>query len=205
MRSALASLERLLEYKSIPQEASHNLASDPAADAWPLTGRIEFRDLAMRYRAGLPLALQHFSATIEARTKVGIVGRTGAGKSTLILALFRLVELASGPLRLLQVLIPQLQLRVPPGGLRVSAWPYGPLHGRTHPEQRARDHPWNQSKQADQGTFSSGSKKHVHICNTNRNAISLAPILLCPRVARALEMSPQLLICFTYGFSTESQ
>ena len=72
------------------------MQSDPAVGAWPSAGRVEFRDVSLRYRPGLPLALERFSATIEARSKVGIVGRTGAGKSTLILALFRLVEPTSG-------------------------------------------------------------------------------------------------------------
>lgn len=96
MRTAFAALERLLEYMELPQEPPHTLESDPPHAAWPIAGRIEFRQLCMRYRPGLPLALTELTATVPAGSKEGIVGRTGAGKSTLVLALFRLVEPASG-------------------------------------------------------------------------------------------------------------
>lgn len=69
---------------------------DPRADAWPSKGTIEFVDLSLRYRPGLPLALEGFSAVVEGGSTTGIVGRTGAGKSTLVLALLRLVEPAGG-------------------------------------------------------------------------------------------------------------
>ena len=97
LRTYVACLERVLEYLHLPQEAAREVAADPPAGKWPHAGAaIEFRALSMRYRPGLPLALKDFSATVGARQKAGIVGRTGAGKSTLILALFRLVEPASG-------------------------------------------------------------------------------------------------------------
>lgn len=96
MRTSVAALERLLDYLDLPQEPEHERPDDPPIGQWPTAGRIEFLDLCMRYRPGLPLALQDLSATVEAGAKVGIVGRTGAGKSTLVLALFRLVEPASG-------------------------------------------------------------------------------------------------------------
>ena len=69
-----------------------------AADdtSWVDGGRIEFCDVCLRYRPGLPLVLHSFSAVIEARQKAAVVGRTGAGKSSLVLALFRLVEPVSG-------------------------------------------------------------------------------------------------------------
>ncbi|KAL1500520.1 hypothetical protein AB1Y20_013176 [Prymnesium parvum] len=94
--NGFASLERLLQFRELPQEPAHFLPSDPAESEWPAGGRVEFRALSLRYRPGLPLVLIDFSTVLEAKSKVGIVGRTGAGKSTLILALFRLVEWASG-------------------------------------------------------------------------------------------------------------
>ena len=69
MRTAFAALERLLEYLDLPQEPPHVLPTDPPPEQWPTAGKIEFRDLCMRYRVGLPLALHGFSATIEPRTK----------------------------------------------------------------------------------------------------------------------------------------
>lgn len=96
MQTGFAALERLLEYTTLPQERPHELPCDPHEDAWPTGGSVEFLNLSMRYRPNLPLALQDFCVTIEAKSTVGIVGRTGAGKSTLILALLRLVEFDSG-------------------------------------------------------------------------------------------------------------
>ncbi len=107
----MACLERLLEYLHLPQEAApppkaaetkatpttlkDGMASDVDGD-WPADGSIEFKDVNLRYRPDLPFVLHDFSARINAKEKTGIVGRTGAGKSSLILALFRLVELDSG-------------------------------------------------------------------------------------------------------------
>lgn len=63
---------------------------------WPRNGRIEFRDAILCYRPGLPNALDGVNFTISPGEKIGIVGRTGSGKSSLFLALFRMVELNFG-------------------------------------------------------------------------------------------------------------
>ena len=76
-RTGFASLERVLEYTSLPQEAARSCDADPCSSEWPLSGAIEFTGLSMRYRPGLPLTLVDFSARIEAQQKAGIVGRTG--------------------------------------------------------------------------------------------------------------------------------
>jgi len=62
-------------------------------EAWPSKGVIEFRSVCLRYRQGLPLVLNNCSFVIQSNEKVGVVGRTGAGKSSLVTALLRLVEL----------------------------------------------------------------------------------------------------------------
>ena len=66
------------------------LQSDPPLDAWPLGGAITFSNVSVIYRPGLPPAVQGFSAELRAQERSAVVGRTGAGKSTLVLALFRL-------------------------------------------------------------------------------------------------------------------
>lgn len=92
----MASLERLLEYLHLPQEEALTLPADPEATAWPSCGKVEFKQLCVRYRPTLPNAVDGLTASIEGGQKAGIVGRTGAGKSSLILALFRLVEANGG-------------------------------------------------------------------------------------------------------------
>eukprot|EP00127_Corallochytrium_limacisporum_P007530 Clim_evm52s253 gene=Clim_evmTU52s253 len=63
---------------------------------WPTEGRVVFREYAVRYRKGLDLVLKDINVHIEGGEKIGVCGRTGAGKSSLTLGLFRLIEPASG-------------------------------------------------------------------------------------------------------------
>ena len=62
--------------------------------------KVEFSDYGLRYREGLDLVIKEITATVSGGEKVGIVGRTGAGKSTLTVALFRLVEAAEGSIKI---------------------------------------------------------------------------------------------------------
>ena len=65
-------------------------------DAWPGTGNVTFHQLGLRYRDGLDLVLKGIDIDIRGGEKIGIVGRTGAGKSSLTLGLFRILEAAGG-------------------------------------------------------------------------------------------------------------
>ena len=90
--SNMSSAQRLLEYSDLPVEG---VLSVP--DAFQITrGKIKFDKVFMRYRPGLPLSLAGLSFTIHAGHKVGIIGRTGAGKSSVLQVLFRLVNPESG-------------------------------------------------------------------------------------------------------------
>ncbi|KAI5307223.1 hypothetical protein KEM56_002596 [Ascosphaera pollenicola] len=71
----------------------HTLEVD---SSWPQAGRIKFENVQMRYRPGLPLVLKGLSMDVQGGEKIGIVGRTGAGKSSIMSALFRLSELDGG-------------------------------------------------------------------------------------------------------------
>jgi ABC-type multidrug transport system fused ATPase/permease subunit len=75
MNMSFTSLERLLEYKQLPQEAPHSLPSDPPEDHWPSKAVIEFQDVQARYRPGLPLCLKGCSFTVRSGESIGIVGR----------------------------------------------------------------------------------------------------------------------------------
>lgn len=91
----MVSTERLYHYgTSIDEEPPLHLAAVP--DNWPQKGEIVFNEVQMRYRDGLPLVLQGLNMTVAGGERIGIVGRTGAGKSSIMSTLFRLVELSGG-------------------------------------------------------------------------------------------------------------
>ncbi|KRF85624.1 multidrug resistance-associated protein 1 isoform X12 [Drosophila virilis] len=93
----IVSVERIKEYGETKQEAAWELEEDKKKPKnWPEDGRVEFKDFQVRYREGLELVLRGVSFNISGGQKVGIVGRTGAGKSSLTLALFRIIESAGG-------------------------------------------------------------------------------------------------------------
>ncbi|KAG6511042.1 hypothetical protein ZIOFF_029091 [Zingiber officinale] len=90
----MVSVERVVEYMGIPQEELQGSKSLPTG--WPPQGLIEFDHVSLQYRPSLPAALKDLSFSIAAGMKVGIVGRTGAGKSSLLNALFRLTPICRG-------------------------------------------------------------------------------------------------------------
>ncbi|XP_053191606.1 ATP-binding cassette sub-family C member 10 isoform X2 [Scomber japonicus] len=95
----LVSVERTEEYSTgLPTESQHQNTQLPPA--WPEQCWLEFRNVVLVYREGLPNALDGVSLVVRPGEKVGIVGRTGSGKSTLFLALFRMVELNQGQILL---------------------------------------------------------------------------------------------------------
>nr|XP_040221376.2 ATP-binding cassette sub-family C member 4-like isoform X1 [Anopheles coluzzii]XP_040221377.2 ATP-binding cassette sub-family C member 4-like isoform X1 [Anopheles coluzzii] len=93
MFNHLIAVERLLEYRELPAERSQTVAPLPVVPVpadWPQHGRIEFRNVSFRYAEHDVAVLHRLSFAVAAQEKVGIVGRTGAGKSSLIAALFRM-------------------------------------------------------------------------------------------------------------------
>ena len=93
----IVAVERIKEYSDIPSEAAWTSSnSDRPIESWPEFGNVNFKEYAMRYREGLDLVLKSISCEVVGGEKIGIVGRTGAGKSSLTMALFRLVEAAEG-------------------------------------------------------------------------------------------------------------
>lgn len=96
LEAHMVSVERIKQYCKIPSEAPHILPNDQTLQNWPSKGEIVFSSARLRYRPNLPLVLKGLDIRIPPQSKVGVVGRTGAGKSTLMTAMLRLVELSSG-------------------------------------------------------------------------------------------------------------
>ncbi|KAH9625384.1 hypothetical protein KSS87_011455 [Heliosperma pusillum] len=96
LANSIVSVERLNQYMHLPSEAPEVIEDSRPPKNWPTIGKVEIRDLQIRYREGTPLVLRGISCTFEGGDRIGIVGRTGSGKTTLIGALFRLVEPTQG-------------------------------------------------------------------------------------------------------------
>lgn len=92
----IVSVERVLEYARLPREAPEVISKNRPKISWPAHGAVEFNDYSTRYRPGLDLVLKNINLSIKAHEKIGVVGRTGAGKSSLTLALFRIIEPVTG-------------------------------------------------------------------------------------------------------------
>ncbi|XP_043846485.1 ATP-binding cassette sub-family C member 4 [Dromiciops gliroides] len=91
VENMMISVERVIEYTDLEKEAPWESKKRPPPD-WPREGMIVFDNVNFTYSLDGPVILKHLTALIKSREKVGIVGRTGAGKSSLIAALFRLSE-----------------------------------------------------------------------------------------------------------------
>ena len=87
----MTSVERVFTYTEIDPEPGYNTEALPP-EAWPTAGTLTLHDLSLAYLKGAPATLNNISVCVAAKEKVGVVGRTGAGKSSLVAALFRMPE-----------------------------------------------------------------------------------------------------------------
>lgn len=93
VEAEMNSVERVLYYSnSIESEAALETNDDPKPSEWPTQGEIKIQNMSMRYRDG-PLVLKGISVAFKGGEKIGVVGRTGSGKSSLMSALFRITEM----------------------------------------------------------------------------------------------------------------
>jgi ABC-type multidrug transport system fused ATPase/permease subunit len=105
------SFERLQEYLEVEQEAPYEIEETEPAVSWPESGRINVKDVSLRYAPELPRVIKNVSFDVEPNQKVGIVGRTGAGKSTIITALFRFLDPETGSIHIDGVDITKIGLK----------------------------------------------------------------------------------------------
>lgn len=105
------SVERINYYlKNLEKEETPKESLIKIDDNWPTSGKIQFKNVKMKYRKELPLILLNISFTVKPGEKMGIIGRTGSGKSSLTIALFRLVEICEGIIKIDGVDISKLEL-----------------------------------------------------------------------------------------------
>ncbi|KAF1324581.1 Abc transporter c family member 2, partial [Globisporangium splendens] len=109
--NVMTSVERLLHFRTIPNEEDGANCTPMNPEVWPSQGAITFDNLCLKYRPELPLVLRGVDMEIRGGEKVGICGRTGAGKSSLMIALFRICEFESGTVRIDGVDIQSVKLR----------------------------------------------------------------------------------------------
>ncbi|KAG1674186.1 ABC transporter C family member 3 [Nymphon striatum] len=110
LETNIVSVERILEYSSLETEAEWDSDYNRENTSWPQEGKISFQNYETRYREDLDLVLKGISCNIESGEKIGICGRTGAGKSSLTLALFRIIEATGGSIFIDDVEISRLGL-----------------------------------------------------------------------------------------------
>ncbi|GMP87699.1 hypothetical protein CsSME_00039965 [Camellia sinensis var. sinensis] len=96
VENRMVSVERIKQFINIPSEAEWGKPDCLPPHNWPTHGNVGLKDLQVRYRPNTPLVIKGITLNIQGGEKIGVVGRTGSGKSTLIQVFFRLVEPSGG-------------------------------------------------------------------------------------------------------------
>ncbi|XP_033468170.2 ATP-binding cassette sub-family C member 3 isoform X2 [Epinephelus lanceolatus] len=110
LENNIVAVERVKEYCETKTEAPWEVEDKKPPPEWPTKGNVEFHDYSVRYREGLDLVLKDLTLNVKGGEKIGIVGRTGAGKSSMTLCLFRLLEAAAGEITIDEVKIAEIGL-----------------------------------------------------------------------------------------------
>ncbi|XP_015762179.1 PREDICTED: multidrug resistance-associated protein 4-like [Acropora digitifera] len=91
VENMMTAVERVITYTELPKESSYDIPNKPPKD-WPQEGGLRFENMSLTYYEGGPQVLKNISININPKEKIGVAGRTGAGKSSLVSALFRMPE-----------------------------------------------------------------------------------------------------------------
>ncbi|XP_021410687.2 ATP-binding cassette sub-family C member 3, partial [Lonchura striata] len=110
LETNIVAVERIKEYSETETEAPWIIEGKRPPENWPSKGDLEFVNYSVRYRKGLDLVLKDLNLQVHGGEKIGIVGRTGAGKSSMTLCLFRILEAVKGEIKIDGVKISEIGL-----------------------------------------------------------------------------------------------
>ncbi|NWR48200.1 MRP3 protein, partial [Regulus satrapa] len=110
LETNIVAVERIKEYSETETEAPWIIEGKSPPENWPSKGELEFVNYSVRYRKGLDLVLKGLNLQVHGGEKIGIVGRTGAGKSSMTLCLFRILEAVKGEIKIDGVKISEIGL-----------------------------------------------------------------------------------------------
>lgn len=100
LESRMTSVERLQFYCDLPAEKNYYDPKIETEESWPQTGELEFKNVSLKYAEHLPLVLKNVSFKVQSGMRVGLIGRTGSGKSTIFQSVYRFVDIVSGEILL---------------------------------------------------------------------------------------------------------